>query len=101
VNRGGFAGGETIGAARTICVVPEPLLPKVEDIHTVRRAHPQQAGPVAVYRHDAVIAEAVRVASIVLKEREALAPAVEVGEAQAGRDPESVASFREHCVAAP
>ena len=69
MNRGDLAGRETIGAARTIRIVPEPLLPKVEDVHTVRRAHPQQAGPVAVYRHDAVVAEAVRVASIMLEQR--------------------------------
>ena len=69
MNRGDLAGRETIGVGRTIRIMPELLLAKIEDIDpTISGAHPQQTGPIAVNRNNAVIAETVWIGGIVLKD---------------------------------
>ena len=90
-----------LGSASDAYNVPEPFLPEVENIQPpVRRAHPKQAGPIAIDRHDAVVAEAARVGLIVLKEaRKTFRAPVEVRQPQARRHPESILSVVEELAA--
>jgi hypothetical protein len=69
VNRGGLAGREGIGVGRAMRIMAELFLLEIENIEaTVLGAQPKQAGSITVYWDNAIIAEAIRVGVVVLKE---------------------------------
>ena len=59
---------KSIGIGRTLRVMTETFLPEIENVQpAIRGAHPKQAGPIAVERNHAVVAEAVRIGVVVLE----------------------------------
>ena len=85
MNCGDLARRKTIAFRGAMRIVAELFLLEVEDIQpTVLSAHPKQAGPVTIDPHNAVIAKAIRVGFMVLKEASELSCApVKVRETQA------------------
>ena len=101
MNRGNLAGRQTIWVRATMRKAPELFLLEVENIQpTVLSAHPKQAGPITVDRHNAVVAKAMRVGSIVLKKAcESFGAPVKVRQAQARCHPEPILSIIKKSVA--
>ena len=69
VNCGDPARGEAIRVTGAMHISAELLLLEIENINSsLLSSHPQNAAPVLIDRYNSVIAEAIRVALIVLEE---------------------------------
>ena len=103
VNRGNLAGRKTIWVRATMRKAPELFLLEVENIQpTILSAHPKQAGPITIDCHNAVVAKAMRVGFIVLKEAcKSFCAPVKVRQAQARCHPESILSIIEEICCSP
>ena len=101
MNRGNFAGRQTIWVRATMREAPELFLLEVENIQpTILSAHPKQAGPITIDSHNAVVVKAMRVGFIVLKKVcKSFGAPVKVRQAQARCHPETTLSIMKKSVA--